>query len=55
MENTPMFTNDAIVLGLLMIALGFVFYTSSQKEGFWKKFYSVVPALLNVLPNPGDL
>jgi uncharacterized membrane protein len=46
MENTPMFTNDAIVLGLLMIALGFVFYTSSQKEGFWKKFYSVVPALL---------
>jgi uncharacterized membrane protein len=46
MENTPMFTNDAIVLGLLMIALGFVFYTSSQKQGFWKKFYSVVPALL---------
>lgn len=46
MEDTPMFTNDAIVLGLLMIALGFVFYTSSQKEGFWKKFYSVVPALL---------
>ncbi|AVR45764.1 hypothetical protein C7S20_11165 [Christiangramia fulva] len=46
MENTPVFTNDAIVLGLLMIALGFVFYTSSQKEGFWKKFYSVVPALL---------
>ncbi len=46
MENTPVFTNDAIVFGLLMIALGFVFYTSSQKEGFWKKFYSVVPALL---------
>ncbi len=46
MENTPLFTNDAIVLGILMIALGFVFYTSSQKEGFWKKFYSVVPALL---------
>lgn len=46
MENTPVFTNDAIVFGLLMIALGFVFYTSSKKEGFWKKFYSVVPALL---------
>ncbi len=45
MENT-VFTNDAIVFGLLMLALGFVFYTSSQKEGFWKKFYSVVPALL---------
>lgn len=46
MENTPIFSNDAIVLGILMIALGFVFYTSSQTEGFWKKFYSVVPALL---------
>ncbi|MDT0648076.1 DUF819 family protein [Zunongwangia sp. F260] len=46
MEELPVFTNDAIVFGLLMIALGFVFYTSSQKEGFWKKFYSVVPALL---------
>ncbi|MDR9456895.1 MAG: DUF819 family protein [Salegentibacter sp.] len=45
MENA-LFTNDAVVFGLLMIALGFVFYTSSQKEGFWKKFYSVVPALL---------
>ena len=46
MEKPPFFTNDAIVFGLLMIALGFVFYTSSQKSGFWKKFYSVVPALL---------
>jgi uncharacterized membrane protein len=46
MENTPFFTNDAIVFGILMIALGFVFYTSSMKEGFWKKFYSIVPALL---------
>ena len=45
MENA-LFTNDAIVFGLLMIALGFVFYTSSQKEGFWSKFYAVVPALL---------
>ncbi|MDX1544826.1 MAG: DUF819 family protein, partial [Christiangramia sp.] len=46
MENTTFFTNDAIVFGLLMLALGFVFYTSSQKDGFWKKFYKVVPALL---------
>lgn len=46
MEDTTVFTNDAIVLGLLMLALGFVFVTSSQKSGFWKKFYSVVPALL---------
>ena len=46
MENTPVFTNDAIVLGILMISLGFVFLTSSKESGFWKKFYSVVPALL---------
>ena len=46
MENPPIFTNDAIVLGLLMLALGFVFITSSKKEGFWYKFYKVVPAVL---------
>ncbi|MHA6281208.1 DUF819 family protein [Salinimicrobium sp. CAU 1759] len=46
MDNPPIFTNDAIVLGLLMLALGFVFFTSSQKVGFWYKFYKVVPALL---------
>jgi uncharacterized membrane protein len=46
MDNPPIFTNDAIVLGLLMLALGFVFLTSSKKSGFWHKFYKVVPALL---------
>lgn len=46
MENAPLFTNDAIVLGILMVSLGFVFLTSSKEAGFWKKFYSIVPALL---------
>ena len=46
MDTPPIFTNDAIVLGLLMLALGFVFFTSSQKTGFWYKFYKVIPALL---------
>ncbi|NJW51738.1 DUF819 family protein [Salinimicrobium oceani] len=46
MDNPPIFTNDAIVLGLLMLSLGFVFFTSSKKEGVWFKFYKVVPALL---------
>lgn len=45
MDTVPIFTNDTIVFGLLMIALGFIFYTSSKKEGVWKKFYSIVPAL----------
>ncbi len=44
-DSTPFFTNDTIVFGILMIALGFIFYTSSKEEGFWKKFYGVVPAL----------
>ncbi len=46
MENAPLFTNDAIVLGILMVSLGFVFLTSTKETGFWKKFYSIVPALL---------
>ena len=45
MDTTPLFTQDTIVFGLLMIALGFIFYTSSKEKGFWKKFYSIVPAL----------
>ena len=45
MSNAPLITNDTIVFGLLMMTLGFIFYTSSLKQGFWKKFYSVVPAL----------
>ena len=45
MNTAPTFTNDTIVFGLLMIALGFIFYTSSKKVGIWKKFYTIVPAL----------
>ena len=46
MEDMPVFTNDAVVFGLLMISLGFVFYTSSIKTGFWAKFYKIVPGVL---------
>lgn len=41
-----LFKNDAIVFGLLMLALGFVFYTESIKNGFWPKFYKYIPGLL---------
>jgi len=44
-DTTPLITNDTIVFGLLMICLGIIFYTSSKKEGFWKGFYKIVPAL----------
>ncbi|WP_299123693.1 DUF819 family protein [uncultured Tenacibaculum sp.] len=43
--NTPLFTNDAIVFGILMISLGFIFYTESKTSGFWHKFYKIVPGL----------
>ncbi|WP_027077929.1 DUF819 family protein [Maribacter antarcticus] len=49
MENShlePFITNDSVVFGLLAIALGFIFYTSNIKIGFWKKFYSIIPAVL---------
>lgn len=46
MENTPLFTNDASVLGILVIVLAFIFYTSSSSNPFWKKFYTYIPALL---------
>tara|TARA_B110000046_G_scaffold179403_1_gene208589 strand:+ start:3796 stop:5103 length:1308 start_codon:yes stop_codon:yes gene_type:complete len=41
----PIFTNDAIVFGILMLSLGFVFYTENIKSGFWQKFYKIVPGL----------
>jgi uncharacterized membrane protein len=42
----PYFTNDAIILGILIIILGVIFKTSGNKSKFWKKFYIYVPALL---------
>ena len=41
----PFFTNDAIVFGILMLSLGFVFYTESKTTGFWNRFYKIVPGL----------
>ncbi len=41
----PIFKNDAIVFGILMLSLGFVFYTENIKTGFWSKFYKIVPGL----------
>tara|TARA_R110001592_G_scaffold96331_2_gene276635 strand:- start:14505 stop:15773 length:1269 start_codon:yes stop_codon:yes gene_type:complete len=39
-------TNDAVVFGLLMGVLGFVFYTSASEHPFFKAMYKVVPVVL---------
>jgi uncharacterized membrane protein len=43
---TPLITNDAIVLGILLCILAAVFITSNSQQPFWKKFYTFVPPLL---------
>lgn len=42
----PVFTNDAVVFGILMLVLGLIFTTTASENPFWKKFYTYVPALL---------
>ena len=41
-----MITNDAVIFGILLTILGFVFYTSSLNNKMWKKFYTFFPVLL---------
>ena len=51
----PFFTNDAIVLGLLIIIVAAVFHTSSSSNPKWKKFYTYVPSILLCYFLPGLL
>lgn len=46
MTHSALITNDAVVIGLLALILGGVFYTSHSNHPFFKKFYRYVPALL---------
>ena len=46
MHNQALITNDASVLGLLAILLGLVFYTANSSNPKWKRFYTIVPAVL---------
>jgi hypothetical protein len=42
----PIFTNDAVVFGLLIVLLAVIFTTANSKKSFWQKFYTYVPTLL---------
>ncbi|WP_299526274.1 DUF819 family protein [uncultured Lutibacter sp.] len=46
MDTTPFITQDTIAFGIVMLTIGFVFYTSSSKNDGWIKFYKIVPSLL---------
>ncbi len=45
-QTSPFLTNDAVVFGLLMSILAFVFASSASKHPFWVKFYTYVPTVL---------
>lgn len=42
----PVFTNDAVVLGILLLILAAIFITSNSDNPFWQKFYTFIPSLL---------
>jgi uncharacterized membrane protein len=50
-----MISNDATVLGLLMVILAIIFYTASLPGKGWQRFYSVIPPLLLCYFIPGLL
>jgi len=45
-QHTALITNDAIILGLLMLMLAGIFATAHSGKPFWKKFYTYVPLVL---------
>jgi len=45
-DRTPLITNDAVVLGLLVLVLALVFGTSSSSRPVFRKFYRYVPSIL---------
>ena len=45
-SSGPLLSNDAVVFGLLMVTLAFVFASSASKHPFWVKFYTYVPTVL---------
>ena len=44
--STALVTNDAVVFGMLIAILGFVFWSCNSNHPGWKLFYKIVPMLL---------
>ena len=45
-KTAPLITDDAVILGILLVVLAAIFKTASLKHPFWKKFYTFCPVLL---------
>ena len=45
-KTPPLITDDAVILGILLVILAVIFKTASLKHPFWKKFYTFCPVLL---------
>jgi len=54
-EKTSLITNDAVVLGILMSILGFVFWSSQSENPIFKSLYKFVPPILLCYFLPGLL
>lgn len=54
-DQTALITNDAVVLGILMSILGFVFWTSQSNHIIFKNLYKFVPPILLCYFLPGIL
>ena len=54
-DQTPLITNDAVILGLLMSILGFVCWSSQSNIIFFKKMYTFIPPILLCYFLPGLL
>jgi uncharacterized membrane protein len=52
-QSSPFFTNDAVVLGILMLTLALIFYSTTLS--IFEKFYKIVPSILLCFFIPGLL
>lgn len=51
----PLFTNDAVILGILLLLLALIFKSSTSERPFFKKFYAIFPPILLCYFLPGIL
>lgn len=51
----PLITNDAIILGIFLVVLTFVFQTSQSEHPFWQRIYTYFPSLLICYVVPAGL